>query len=72
MDTRWTEDLLRLNTRIVTVETRFVARVTELLAQEADGQDATKMENLVIADGKMLCLLRQLRDVMMDEIADED
>ena len=68
MDTCWIGDLLRLNARIVVVEARLVARVTDIVAREAYGQDTTKTGSLLIADRKMLCLLRRLRDVMLDEI----
>jgi hypothetical protein len=68
MDIRWIDDLLRLNTRIIAVEIRLIARVTDHVVQEAHGQDTTKAECLLIADRQMLCLLRRLRDVMLDEI----
>jgi hypothetical protein len=68
MDARWIDDMMRLNTRIIAVETRLIARVTDHVAREARSQDATRVEGLLIADRKMLCRLRRLRDVMLDEI----
>ena len=68
MDTCWIGDLLRLNTRIVVVEARLVTRVTDIVARQACGRDTAETGSLLIADRKMLCLLRRLRDVMLDEI----
>ena len=69
MDTDWIEDILRLNTRIIAVEARLVTRVTNFVAQGAHGQATTEAETLLVADGRTLCLLRRLRNVMLDEIA---
>ena len=68
MDTCWIGDLLRLNTRIVVVEARLITRVTHIVARQACGRDTAETGSLLIADRKMLCLLRRLRDVMLDEI----
>ena len=72
MDQRWIIDLLRLNTRIIVVEARLVARVTNIVAREACGQDTAETGSLLIGDRKMLCLLRRLRDLMLDEVVDQD